>query len=183
MGRLGPKCSSYFVHRVRRAAWGAGRQRPSPWPLWVPHQVIDPSPREPWTSAPAALKGPSLGLDITAFLLLGGEGAGLFPCQATRSLTTGMEGSPSAIRTSEGGTAQSRQPWAPSQYQAAPTPPGFRSSLGLVLTKIQILPNCPKARSWGSGSFPSPDLGAKVRAGQDPGGRATGSTERSLAEG
>lgn len=41
-------------------------------------------------------QSPRLALGITAFLLCG-EGAGLSPRQATRSLMTGMEGSPRAL--------------------------------------------------------------------------------------
>lgn len=44
-GRLGPKCSSCLIHRVRRAAWGMGQGEAAPIP-WAPPG----SPQSNWAS-------------------------------------------------------------------------------------------------------------------------------------
>lgn len=192
MGRLGPKCSSCLFHRVRRAAWGEGRQHPSPGPLQVPHRVTGPQPHEGALDLySCSSQRPCLSLHIIAFLPPWGDRAGLSLRQATQSLTTGIEGSPRALSTRQ--RTRRQLPRAAAQRQAAcgrlagnsgRLPLYLPSSLGLVLMKNWNLPNCPKAWSWDrQSSLPSPGLGTKVRAGQDPGGRATGSAEGILAEG
>lgn len=168
------------------------RQHPFPGPLQAPHRVIGPQSREGALDLHScSSQRPRLSLDIIAFLPQCGERARLSLRQATQSLTTVMEGSPGALPQAAFGLQPRRRqlPRAAVQRQAAcgrlagnsGRPPLYLpTSLGLVLIKNWNFPNCPKAWSW---SLPSLGLGTKVRAGQDPGGRATGSAEGILAEG
>lgn len=165
---------------------GGGEAAPIPRALQVPHRVTGPQPHKGALELHScSFQRPHLSSDIIAFLPPWGDRAGLSPRQATQSLTTGTEGSPRALSTRQ---PTGRQlPGAAAQRQAArgrlAGNPGrlpfyLPASLGLVLMKNWNLPNCPKARSWDRQSrLPSPGLGTKVRAGQDPGGRATGSAE------
>lgn len=117
-----------------------------------------------------------LALDTTAFLLLWG-GAWTVPLPShSEPGDRHRRLRQSAVHFSEGSTAHSRQPWAPSRYSGRPLT--FAPHGGLLIKKNRIFPTARQVLGQRR-RLPSPDLGAKVRAGQGPGGRATGSTERS----